>query len=159
MTVDNYRIHYYPNTERLSAREIRVIALGTGQPFVRKSQASTAWLIEVPVFKNEEPERFLFDLGTGAMSNFSALQIPFKSATQVFLSHLHSDHWGDFWAFWIGGWVQGRTSAIDVWGPTGSRKELGTRWAIENAKEMISQNAIEQIYRIPPNPGLGRLTV
>ncbi|MCG8462814.1 MAG: hypothetical protein MI919_41540 [Holophagales bacterium] len=70
-------------------------ALGTGNPYVRKSQASAAWLVEVPAASQEEPIRFLFDLGTGSMANFAVLQIPFEDAHHAFLSHLHSDHWGD----------------------------------------------------------------
>ena len=44
-TTGPYRAHYYPNTEVLRPDEIRVTALGTGNPYVRKSQASPAWLM------------------------------------------------------------------------------------------------------------------
>lgn len=132
-TAGPYRVHYYPNTENLRPHEIRVTALGTGNPYVRKSQASPAWLMEVPVAPHEKPARFLFDLGTGSMANFAVLQIPFEDARNVFLSHLHSDHWGDFWAYWIGGRVQGRASEIKVWGPSGETPELGSEAALNHA--------------------------
>ncbi len=131
---DSYRVHYYPNTEKLADREIRITALGTGHPFARKSQASTGWLIEVPSsVGNDKPERIFFDIGTGCITNFSVLQIPFEDARKVFLSHLHSDHWGDFWSYWIGGRVQGRSSPIELWGPSGSSLEHGANYAIHHA--------------------------
>ena len=41
------RDHYFPNTEPLAANEMRIIALGTGRPFVRRAQANCSWLIEL----------------------------------------------------------------------------------------------------------------
>ena len=37
------RDHYFPNTEPLAANEMRIIALGTGRPFVRRAQANCSW--------------------------------------------------------------------------------------------------------------------
>ena len=45
-TRGNYAEQYYPNTEELGPNEMRVVALGTGRPFLRRSQANAAWLIE-----------------------------------------------------------------------------------------------------------------
>ncbi len=41
------RLNYYPNTEELDPNEMRVIALGTGTPNFRRSQASGCWLVEL----------------------------------------------------------------------------------------------------------------
>jgi len=41
------RDYYFPNTEPLAGDEMRVIALGTGRPFVRRAQANTSWLVEL----------------------------------------------------------------------------------------------------------------
>ncbi len=135
--MSGYRVHYYPGTEALKDDEMRVIALGTGMPFVRVSQASACWLVEVPSRTRSYPERFLFDIGTGSMAKYAALQIPFNETTRAFISHLHSDHWGDFWPFWIGGLAQGRTVGIEVFGPDGETPEMGTRSAVEKAIEAM----------------------
>ena len=40
-------------------------------------------------------DKFLFDVGTGSNERIAALQIPFNFLDKVFLSHLHTDHFGD----------------------------------------------------------------
>ena len=54
-----HRAAYYPNTEELGPDEMRVIALGTGTPNFRRSQASASWLVELG-----NGEKFIFDIGT-----------------------------------------------------------------------------------------------
>ncbi|SEB51883.1 ribonuclease Z [Tenacibaculum sp. MAR_2009_124] len=132
-SLDNKRVHYYPNTEPLNFDEMRLISLGTGMPTLRESQASTSFLLELPSKTQEEPERFLFDFGTGSMAKYAALQIPYENVRKAFISHLHSDHWGDLWPYWVGGVSQGRTSGIEIWGPSGETKEWGTHEAIKHA--------------------------
>ena len=66
------RANYYPNTEVLEADEMRVIALGTGTPNFRRSQASASWLVELG-----NGEKFIFDIGTGSLANLAALEIPY----------------------------------------------------------------------------------
>jgi ribonuclease Z len=63
-----------------------------------RSQAATCWLVEVG-----NGDKFLFDIGTGANANLSALMIPFDFLRKVFLTHLHTDHWGDLPGLWAGG--------------------------------------------------------
>jgi len=79
------RYIYYPGTEELGKEEIRLIALGTGMPAARRSQAATCWLVELG-----NGDKFLFDIGTGANANMAALMIPFDFLTKVFLTHLRS---------------------------------------------------------------------
>ena len=55
-----------PGTETLASDEIRVTILGSGDPFVKKSQAAASLLIEVG---NAEQDFFFFDLGSGALAN------------------------------------------------------------------------------------------
>ncbi len=51
---------YYPGSEDLNPDEMRVVALGTGQPSSRPKQASACWLVELG-----NGDKFLFDLGSG----------------------------------------------------------------------------------------------
>ena len=80
------RDYYFPNTEPLASDEMRVIALGTGRPFVRRGQANCSWLIELG-----NGEKFVFDFGSGSQANFTALEIPHQDITAYFASHLHAD--------------------------------------------------------------------
>ena len=53
-----------PGTEQVGPGEIRVTILGSGDPFVRPSQASASVLVEVG---NATKDLFFFDLGSGAL--------------------------------------------------------------------------------------------
>lgn len=144
-----YRVHYHPNTEELHSNELRVIALGTGGPTVGPSQVSSCWLIEIPSRTASHPERFLFDIGTGSMVKYGALQIPFEETRRAFISHLHSDHWGDFWSYWIGGVAQGRSSGISLWGPAGQSPELGTTYAVNRAIDAMTWDVASREKCVP----------
>jgi phosphoribosyl 1,2-cyclic phosphodiesterase len=113
-----------PGTEPLAADEIRVTILGSGDPFVKKSQASASLLIEVG---NAEGDFFYFDLGSGALANFDGLGMPVTSTTKVLLSHLHADHVGDMPTLMWSLAKSGRRDAVEVWGPAGEHEHLGTR--------------------------------
>ncbi len=126
----DYRNHYYPKTEILGDDEMRITALGTGMPNLRPSQASAAWLVELG-----NGDTFFFDVGTGCIAGFASTMISYNRANKVFLTHLHSDHCGDLPALWIGGWVAARQLPLYVWGPSGSRPELGTKHFVDRIRE------------------------
>jgi ribonuclease Z len=121
------RYVYYPGTEKLGKDEIRLFACGTGLPAARRDQAATCFLVEVG-----NGDKFLFDVGSGSMVNVAALMIPYDMLNKVFLTHLHTDHWGDLATLWAGGWTAGRTGPLKVWGPSGSTPEMGTKYAVEH---------------------------
>jgi ribonuclease Z len=102
-----------PGTEPIAAGEIRVTILGSGDPWVRRRQASGSLLVEVG---NAEKDFFIFDLGSGALANFNSLGLPLESTTKVFLSHLHADHIGDI-PGWLGSLAKaGRVDPVEIWG-------------------------------------------
>ena len=80
------RYVYFPGTEELGKDEIRLIALGTGMPSARRSQAATCWLVELG-----NGDKFLFDIGTGANANMAALMIPLQVKTSH--SHCNDSHY------------------------------------------------------------------
>jgi len=113
-----------PGSEQVAEDEIRVTILGSGDPFVKKSQASASLLIEVG---NPEGDFFFFDLGSGSLANFNGLGLPVTSTTKVFLSHLHADHVGDMPTLLWSLAKAGRRDPVEVWGPAGEHEHLGTR--------------------------------
>jgi ribonuclease Z len=122
---EHYPSYLYPN-EVLAGDEIRVIALGSGTPTVRRGQFSPSFLVELG-----NGFKFLFDVGTGSHANFIPLGIPYKSVNHVFISHLHTDHIGDLDAFWTGR-TWGVNETLKVYGPSGRNKEEGTAAFVEN---------------------------
>ncbi|KAK9813508.1 hypothetical protein WJX73_003209 [Symbiochloris irregularis] len=111
---------------------IRIVALGTGTPDVRKAAVATSYLIQLG-----NGENFLFDLGTGSYINLVATGVPQDSLTKVFLSHLHSDHIADLASLYIGA-MFGRTHAWEVWGPSGERPEFGTGAVIKGLSQFLA---------------------
>jgi len=142
------RYVYYPGTEALKKDEIRLIACGTGLPSARRDQAATCFLVEVG-----NGDKFLFDVGTGSMTNVAALMIPYDFLDMVFLTHLHTDHWGDLAALWAGGWTAGRTKPLRVWGPSGLTPEMGTAYAIEHFLKAYNWDAATRNFVLSPEPG------
>ena len=138
-----YRDHYYPGTEELAVDEMRAIALGTGMPNARMSQAGSCWLVELG-----NGDKFFFDLGTGCIEKFSVLGIPYGAANKVFISHLHSDHFGGFASWWMGGLVAGRRVGVEVWGPNGASPDLGTKYAIDTTVESLKWDVTSRSGRL-----------
>ena len=124
---------YYPGTEDLAPDEMRVTACGTGMPNARPKQAAACWLVELG-----NGDKFIFDIGTGSAERLSALKIPYDYLDKVFLGHLHSDHFGDMDALWVGGVIGNRVNPMKVWGPAGHEPEYGTKYAIEHMEKMLT---------------------
>ena len=142
------RYAYYPGTEELEPDEMRVVACGTGMPSARHGQAATSFLVELG-----NGEKFLFDIGAHSMGNTASLMIPYDYLDKVFLSHLHTDHWGDLSSLWAGGWTAGRTSPLKVWGPSGMTPEMGTKYAIEHFMKAYNWDYQTRLGALADAPG------
>jgi ribonuclease Z len=125
-----------------------VIACGTGMPDARRGQAAACFLFE---FGNGE--KLIFDIGTGSMRNINALMIPAEYLTKIFISHLHTDHWGDLDSLWAGGWTAGRPVPLEVWGPSGMSEDMGTAYAIEHFLKAFNWDYQTRAFKITPVSG------
>jgi ribonuclease Z len=122
------RATYFPNTETLRPDEMRITALGTGLPTpITRAQKSTGFMVELG-----NGDVFLFDMGTGTLENIFGLRPDFSKLDKVFLSHLHTDHFGDLGSFIVGSWLSGRYTPLHVYGGAGETPELGTEAAVES---------------------------
>ena len=127
------RDFYAPNSEDLAPDEMRLIACGTGMPTSRPKQAASCWLLELG-----NGDKFIFDVGTGSAERIAAMQIPYNYLDKVFLSHLHTDHFGDLDALFVGGALAGRQKPLRVWGPSGETPERGTKYALDHLRKALT---------------------
>jgi ribonuclease Z len=126
---------FVPGTEDLAADEVRVTVLGSGDPWIRRSQASGSLLVEVG---NPEKDFFFFDLGSGALANFDALGLPVEHTTKVFLSHLHADHIGDIPGL-LGSLAKaGRVDPVEIWGGGSEDPALGLASFVDHMGKALS---------------------
>ncbi len=125
-----YPATYFPNTELLGPNEMRITALGTGMPNLTRAAASICYLVELG-----NGDKFLFDIGSGAMANLFSLRPDFSKIDKVFASHLHTDHVGDFMGLHIGSWLSGRYTPLHLYGPSGSSPEMGTKAFVEGMQK------------------------
>ena len=56
----------------------------------------------------------------------------------MFIGHLHSDHFGDLDALWVGGVVSNRVVPLRVWGPSSAQEKYGTKVALDHMEDMLA---------------------
>lgn len=137
--------YYFAGSEELADDEIRLTACGTGMPAPNPFQAGACWLVETSGAGN-----FIFDIGNQSMERIATLSIAPDELDKVFITHLHSDHWSDLSSLWVGGWITGRTKPLQVYGPSGSKPELGTAYAIEHFLEAFRWDRTSRTGRLNP---------
>ena len=143
-TRGSYAEQYYPNTENLGEKEMRIVALGTGRPFLRRSQANASWLVELG-----NGDKFVFDFGFGSQMNFTALEIPYSDVNAWFATHLHTDHVGDFGQIWVGSWTGGRLKPLEVYGPSGPEPKYGFKHFCEKQMESYAWDTDTRVGALP----------
>ena len=63
---------------------------------------------------------FIFDTGPGSTRNLLQHDVPLQRSKNIFISHLHSDHYGDLGEFSIASEIFGRQQGLIIHGPTGT---------------------------------------
>ena len=139
---------YYPGTEELGKNEMRISFVGSCPFPPRIEQAGTAIMVECGPDK-----RFFFDFGSGCMRNIVALQLPVGLINDIFLTHLHVDHYADLPYMLPFTAAMGlRFKPLRVTGPSGRTPELGTKAMIENMKKMLKWH-LEEFDACPVGDG------
>ncbi len=113
---------FFPQSEPLGPDEMRIIFMGSNPFPPRMSQASTCIMVELG------PDKIMFfDFGPGCMRNIIANQVPVPQINDIFISHLHIDHYGDLPYLWQFAPFNGRWKPLRVHGPSGRTPEMGTK--------------------------------
>ena len=118
--------NWFPGTEDIQPNEMRVTFMGTS-PMIRPGQMNTSIYVELG-----NGDNFVFDIGEGSIANYVASRVALNQIHNVFLTHLHVDHFGSLpylWMFgtWNGGWHQ----PLTVHGPSGRTPEFGVKHMVE----------------------------
>ena len=100
-----------------SDSNLRVILLGTaGGPTTHPQRLGISTLVLAG------PEKLLFDCGRSVTTGMARLAINPADVTNLFLTHLHSDHIVSLPELYLFPWAsQGRSRPLRVWGPDGTR--------------------------------------
>ncbi len=125
------RNNYFPQSEQLGPDEMRIIFMGSNPWPPRLSQAATCMMVELGSSK-----RLFFDFGPGCLRNIVACQVPVPEINDIFLSHLHIDHFGELPYLWQFAPFNGRWWPLRVIGPSGRTEALGTRAMCEHLQKM-----------------------
>ncbi len=121
---------FYPGAEILPKNEMRVTFLGSNPYPATVRQKGTSMMVELGN-GTSNPRRFFFDLGNGSISNAIALQIPAQLINDIFISHLHTDHYADLPYFYPFRAQGGGYEPLRVYGPSGRTPELGIKHMIK----------------------------
>jgi ribonuclease Z len=125
------RNNYFPQSEPLGPDEMRITFMGS-QPWPpRLTQAGTCIMVELGSNK-----RFFFDFGPGCLRNIIANQVPVPEINDIFLTHLHLDHYADIPYLWQFAPFNGRWKPLRVIGPSGRTAALGTKAMCQHLEKM-----------------------
>jgi len=125
--------NWYPGTEELQPDEMRIIFMGTS-PTIRPGQMNTSIYVELG-----NGNTFVFEIGEGSVANYLASGIPLNQINDIFLSHLHIDHFGSLpYVYMFGGWAGRWHENLRLYGPSGRTPEFGTAAMVEGMKQMLA---------------------
>jgi ribonuclease Z len=117
--LDRIKAARNPEGKKLSAGGgMSVVLLGTGTPLPNRERACASTLVIAG------DKSFLVDTGRGFINNFADTGL--KDVDAVFLTHFHSDHFGELAEFMVTRTIWGAGSAMPVIGPSGAQQVVGS---------------------------------
>ena len=75
-------------------------------------------------------------MGGGSIRNVIAMQVPMALVNDLFISHLHVDHYADLPLMYAFRAYLGGFTPLRIYGPSGRTPELGTKHLVKHLKEM-----------------------
>jgi ribonuclease BN (tRNA processing enzyme) len=124
--------NWLPGSEEVQPEEMRITFMGTA-PMLRPGQMNTSIYVELG-----NGDTFIFDMREGAVSNYLASGIPINQLNDIFLSHLHVDHFGSLpWVYAFGAWAGRWHEPLRITGPSGRTEKDGVAYMVEGMKQMM----------------------
>lgn len=126
------RNNYFPNSETLGPDEMRISFMGSTPFPPRRDQAGTCIMVELG-----NGDSFFFDFGPGCLRNIIAMGHSQQLVQDIFITHLHVDHYHDLpYLLPFSAW-SGRYLPLRVHGPSGRTPELGIQGMVDGMKQML----------------------
>jgi ribonuclease Z len=118
---------------------IKVTLLGTGGPEYFPDRLGIATLVEA------NGRKLLFDVGRGTNQRLYESRVNPKDITDIFLTHLHNDHFEGLPDLWMTPWfLLGRDHGFDLWGPE------GTEAMVEGMRAMFGHDLEARVNQFNP---------
>lgn len=119
--------------QNIPSGKIRVFLVGTGGPEFTKERYGICTVIEV------KGKLFMFDVGRGAAQRLYELGIRPDRIENIFLTHLHNDHYEGLPNLWMTPWfLFGSERNMQVTGP------VGTASMIEGMYQMYAHDVVHR---------------
>jgi len=124
--------NWLPGTEEVQPDEMRITFMGSA-PMLRPGQMNTSIYIELG-----SGDTFIFDMGEGAVANYLGAGVAINQLNDIFLSHLHVDHFGSLpWVYAFGAWAGRWHEPFRITGPSGRTEKDGVAYMVEGMKQMM----------------------
>jgi ribonuclease Z len=111
-----------PDTKEAPAAEppLKVTILGSGGGVsVDVQRLGPSILVETST-----GDKLLFDCGRGFAERLTEYGVSMGAVNKLFLTHLHSDHILSIPDLLLIGWLRGRKTPLQVWGPAGTKSMM-----------------------------------
>lgn len=107
-------------TAPAAAPPLKVTILGSGSgPRVNLQRFGPSILVETSM-----GDKLLFDCGRGFAERLTEYGVSLGAVDKLFLTHLHSDHILSIPDLLLVGWLEGRKTPLQVWGPAGTKSMM-----------------------------------
>jgi ribonuclease Z len=124
--------NWFPGTEEVQPDEIRATFMGSS-PLPRPGQMGTSLYVELG-----NGDNFIFDFGPGSIANYLASKVPLNRINDIFITHLHWDHFASVpYAYVFGAWGGRWPESYRITGPPGRTPKHGIKHMVESMKEML----------------------
>lgn len=104
-----------PRMEPVAPDAMRISFMGTSV-IERRAQQRMSLFVELG-----NGDSFVFDIGSGSVSNYVAMGVPWSKMRRIFLTHLHGDHTSDLTHIYCFGPQGDGKSPLYLFGPSRSR--------------------------------------
>ena len=138
---------FYPGLEEIGPDEMRISFVGSCPWPPRRNQAGTSIMVELG-----NGDLFFFDLGNGSVHNIIAMGVPPALINDIFITHLHADHYADLPYMLPFTAMAGRYKPLRVTGPSGRTPRLGTQAMVNKMREMLCWH-LEEFDNLPVGDG------